>query len=86
MCSSDLTGKYAKMYPGTAAEAAKADEKDFYPAVLVDGNDTFTVPVAELDKELPIAGFSVKNQSWGDKTFIFLSEGMEKVSDLPEKQ
>ena len=48
------TGKVSEMYVGTAEAAQTAAAEDLIPAaVKADGeNDTFTLPVEALDKEL----------------------------------
>ena len=83
---------YISLYPGTEAEAAAAKGTD--PSKLHDyiGKSTksgegyiFEIPVAQLDKDLPFAAFSEKNQIWYPRTIRFSSAGIpthiKKVED-----
>ncbi len=77
------TGKVSEMYVGTAEAAQTAAAEDLIPAgVKADGeNDTFTLPVAELDKELNYASHSISSGKWNDQIITFKSEGMEKITE-----
>ena len=80
---------YVKLYPGTAAEA----EQNEAGAVSYSGKSDasgegyyFEVPVSALDRDLPFAAFSQKNQAWYDRTIRFSSEGIPthtKKTDEP---
>ena len=51
---------YAYIYPGTAAEAAAADQSDWIPADESSGFGEFTIDVEALNKEIPCAAYSKK--------------------------
>ncbi len=79
---------YIKLYPGTAEEAAAnpAGAISFSgKSSEADSGYYFEVPVSQLDKDLPFAAFSEKNQLWYDRTIRFSSEGIpthvKKVED-----
>ena len=71
---------YDKLYLGTAADAATADESALIPFVPdADGKYTYSFPVEALDTPIAIAAHSSSKDSWYDRTLTFLSEGMEKI-------
>ncbi len=76
----DLTlnsDSYLYVYPGTAEEAATADEADHVPPVPdgAEGN-VFTIPVSALDDGVPCAAFSAKKQLWYDRTLCFRADSL----------
>lgn len=86
-----LTGSgYDYVYMGTPKQAKKAGKKNWIKAKKVKGYYTFTIPVAKLDKKLPITPHSSKYESDGDpstdpwrpdKWIMFYSKGAKKVKD-----
>ena len=76
---------YDKLYLGTAADAATADESALIPFVPdADGKYTYSFPVEALDTPIAIAAHSSSKDSWYDRTLTFLSEGMEKIEAEPD--
>ena len=79
--SAELTmgGKsYLYVYPGTAQQAAAADESAFIPSVEnADGACTFTIPVEALDAPVPCAAYSKNKELWYDRSLLF------RVDSLP---
>ena len=75
---------YDKLYMGTAEEAVYAKEEDFISYQMnLEGDYTYTIPVAGLDKEIAVAAHSSKKDTWYDRTLIFQSEGMTKNELTP---
>ena len=74
-CCMTLGGTgYGKLFMGTAEEAAAADESACIPYVEnSDGAYTYTVPVEALDVEVPCAAWSIKKETWYDRTLVFES-------------
>ena len=66
---------FSRLYYGSAEEAKEAAEAadeavyDYY--LNDDGLYTFDLPVSELDKELPIAAFGQRRDTWYDHTITF---------------
>ena len=74
---------YDYLYVGTAKDAANADKSAFAPFVKdAGGKYTYTIPVAALDQEIPVAAHSIKNDRWYDRTLTFRSETMQKIGDV----
>ena len=73
------TSAYGKMYVGDSTAAASSAEADWIMPVSDGTNDTFTLPVTELDKEIKYSSWSNKNSKWVDQVIIFKSEGMTKA-------
>ena len=73
-----MTSKsYLYMFPGTAEEAAAADEKDYIPLVELDEETgTFTLPVEALDAGIPAAAFSKRKEKWYDRTLLFRADSL----------
>ena len=73
-----MTSKaYLYMFPGTAEEAAAADEKDYIPLVEQDEETgTFTLPVEALDAGIPAAAFSKRKEKWYDRTLLFRADSL----------
>ena len=68
---------YVSIYPGTAEEAAAADEAACIPfAEAADGAHTFTLPVPALDAGVPCAAFSRKKELWYDRTLCFRADSL----------
>jgi len=66
----DGTG-YDKLYMGTA-EAAASDQQNW--VTYTEDKDMyycFTVPVKELDKNLPLAAYGTKGKAWHDHSIVF---------------
>ena len=92
--TADLTmsGKsYLYVYPGTALEAAAAEEGSWIPyAETADGSYCFTIPVDALDAGIPCAAWSRNKELWYDRTLLFrldslpLSAFREGVLATPE--
>lgn len=76
---------YAKLYMGTAAEAATATEEDFITYIEdVDGAYTYSIPVAALDQPLDCAAFSKKKEEWYDRKITFLTTSITSDSSIDE--
>jgi hypothetical protein len=67
---------YAYVYPGTAAEAEKADRSDWIPADESSGFGQFEMDVEALNKEMPCAAYSKKKQKWYDRDIAFLASSL----------
>lgn len=68
---------YLFVYPGSAEEAAAADEADYIPYVEnEDGAQTYTFPVEALDQGVPCAAFSKKKEKWYDRTLVFRADSL----------
>ena len=66
---------YGMVYMGTRDEAAADTEENYIPFVLDEvGAKTFTVPVEALDMELDCAAWSIRKETWYDRTLIFMSD------------
>ncbi|MBQ7562584.1 MAG: sirohydrochlorin cobaltochelatase [Lachnospiraceae bacterium] len=66
---------YLYVYPGSAIDAALADEKDYIPfEESADGAHTFTIPVEALDAPFELAAFSKNKEKWYDRTIVLLSD------------
>ena len=68
---------YAYVYPGTAEEAAAADETQYIAAgESADGKNTFVLPVSALDAGVPCAAWSKNKELWYDRTLVFRSDAL----------
>ena len=67
---------YSYVYPGTAAEAAAADQSDWIPADESSGSGEFVLDAEALDKEMPCAAYSKKKGKWYDRDIVFLAESL----------
>lgn len=75
---------YDKLYIGTAEDAVDAKEEEFiYYQMNLEGDYTYTIPVAGMDREIAVAAHSSKKDTWYDRTLIFQSEGMTKNELTP---
>ena len=71
---------YGYVYPGTAAEAEAADESEYIPFERdSEGRKTFAFPIEKLDTEYECAAYSIKKDTWYDRTLVFRlsSDGSE---------
>ena len=73
---------YLYLYPGTAEEAAAANEGDYIAFEEKDGAHTFTVPIESLDAPLPYAAFSKKKEMWYDRTLVFRADSLPAEARL----
>ena len=78
-CELTMSGKgYGKLFMGTGEQAAQADEKDCIPYVdNAGGTHSFTVPVEALNTEIDCAAWSIKKESWYDRTLVFLADTLK---------
>ena len=67
---------YSYMYPGSAEEAAQADEAELLPLETEGENHCFTLPVPALDAGVDCAAFSVKKQLWYPRTLLFRADSL----------
>ena len=75
-----LSGQgYGKLFLGTAEAAAAAEESRFIPAVdNAAGEKTYALPLEALDTDVACAAWSIKKETWYDRTLVFHS------ADLPD--
>ena len=68
---------YLYVYPGTAAEAAAAEESA-WNAYTEDseGRFCFTIPVEALDAGVPCAAYSRNKDLWYDRTLLFRADSL----------
>ena len=73
-----MSGKsYLYIYPGTAMEAATADEHAWIPYFENgEGAHCFTIPVEALDTGVPCAAFSRNKELWYDRTLLFRADSL----------
>jgi hypothetical protein len=67
---------YSYVYPGTAAEAAIADQSDWIAADETSGFGEFTLDVEALNKEMPCVAYSKKKAKWYDRDIAFIAESL----------
>lgn len=68
---------YRYVYPGTAVEAAKADEAEWIqPDPSRTDVSVFTVPVEALDAGTALAAFSGNKELWYDRTLCFRADSL----------
>ena len=68
---------YLALYPGSALEAATADESGRIPYTEdANGAYAFTIPVEALDAPVPCAAFSKNKQLWYDRTLLFRADSL----------
>lgn len=68
---------YLYVYPGTAEEAAAAEEAAYIPyKENEDGEHVYTVPVQALDSGVALAAFSKNKEMWYDRTLVFRSDAL----------
>lgn len=69
---------FSKLYYGSAEDAPNAPADEVYDYYLnEDGKYTFDLPVEALDKELPIAAFGQRRDTWYDHTITFHAPSAE---------
>lgn len=74
---------YGKMFMGTAEEADAADESAFIEAVIDDnGAVTFALPIDALGTEVVCAAWSIKKETWYDRTLVFSLAALS--AELPQ--
>ena len=73
-----MSGKsYLYVYPGTAEEAAAAEESSLIPfREDKDGKHCFIIPVEALDAPLPCAAFSKNKELWYARTLLFRADSL----------
>ena len=68
---------YGYVYPGTAEEAASAEETAYIAAEEnTGGKSTFVLPVEALDMGVPCAAWSRNKELWYDRTLLFRSDSL----------
>ena len=67
---------YLYLYPGTAEEAAAAEEADLLPLQIDGETYSFTFPVPALDVGVDCAAFSAKKQLWYPRTLLFRADSL----------
>jgi len=74
-----LSGQgYGYLYMGTGEDAQQADGETYIPYVEgADGAYTYTVPVEALNTEIDCAAWSIRKESWYDRTLVFLAETLK---------
>ena len=76
---------YGKLYMGTGEAAAAAGEEAYIPCTENENGETvFTVPVEALDAELDCAAWSIKKETWYDRTLIFESANIPAEAFVQE--
>ena len=66
---------YLRVWPGSAEEAAEADEDACIPYTEdEEGRHVFTIPVQALDEGFPCAAFSKNKELWYDRTLLLRSD------------
>ena len=63
---------YGYLFPGTAAEAAAADESDY----LLPEENAFVLPVEALDQGVACAAWSRNKELWYDRTLVFRADSL----------
>jgi len=73
---------YSKLYMATKEDAALASENDAINYVVDDkGMYTYSIPVSALDTGINVAAFSIKNQTWYDRTLTFDSSTLVLIEE-----
>ena len=68
---------YLRVWPGSAEEAAEADEDACIPYTEdEEGRHVFTIPVQALDEGFPCAAFSKNKELWYDRTLLLRSDSL----------
>ena len=68
---------YLYVFPGTAMEAATADESEYIPYTEDEaGAYCFTLPVEALDEGFACAAFSRKKELWYDRTLLLRADSL----------
>jgi len=73
-----MSGKgYLNVYPGTALEAAAADESELIPFEENDeGKHTFTIPVKALNAGVDCAALSKRKMKWYNRQLCFRADSL----------
>lgn len=65
---------YGKLYMGTGKEALLDAEENYIPFVEnEEGAYTYEVPVEALDIDTDVAAWSIRKETWYDRTLVFES-------------
>lgn len=76
---------YLDLYPGTAEEAARADQADYVENTSDDPEQSrFVVPVEALDQPVACAAFSRRKEKWYDRQLLFCAESLPEEAVLTE--
>ena len=68
---------YQYVFPGSAEEAAAADESGYIETGESDaGTNLFVFPVEALDAGVPCAAYSKKKELWYDRTIVFRADSL----------
>ena len=68
---------YLYVFPGTALEAASAEESAFIPYTEdAEGRHCFTIPAGALDAPVPCAAFSKNKELWYDRMLLFRADSL----------
>ena len=71
---------YVYMFPGTAQDAANANEDQYIPLekTALDGEEleAFRLPVAALDDGLSFSSYSRRKEKWYDRTLLFEADSL----------
>ena len=74
---------FSRLYFGSAEDAVEASLTEIYDySINDDGLYTFELPVEELDKELDIACYGQRRDTWYDHTIIFHEPTGKPVADV----
>ena len=65
---------YGYLFPGTAEEAAEADEADYI--AFDEGERSFVLPVEALDAGVQCAAWSRNKELWYDRTLVFRADSL----------
>lgn len=68
---------YEKLYMGTGEEAlVGSDDTCIYFVEGAEGQYTYEVPVAALERETDVAAWSIRKQTWYDRVLVFQSSSL----------
>ena len=67
---------YGYLYPGTAEQAASAQQSAYIAPDVVNNAGTFVFPLAALDQEIECAAWSRGKELWYDRTLVFRSDSL----------
>ena len=67
---------YGYLYPGTAEQAASAQQSAYIAPDVVNNAGTFVFPLAALDQEIECAAWSRNKELWYDRTLVFRSDSL----------
>ncbi len=70
---------YEKLFMGSGEDAVSAGEDEFiYFYEDAEGKYNYAVPVAALNAEIECAAFSIRKQTWYDRTLVFEADSLPK--------